>query len=305
MAKATTKRPAETTPAASAPSGLMLGADERGLRECLRKVHAARLAGCQPFGIVGALGQQGPAAFADRVPALQIVRGVAVIDVVGPLSKGEDLYNWFFGTLTYPQLVEQVEQARREARVESVMLRIDSPGGTVAGVSDLCEAIVGCRGTKPVVAAVSDLAASCAYQVAACADRIFCDRDGWAGSVGVFLVVDDLSRLYQDLGWTVRVFATERDPYKGAGIEGTAVTIEQADDFQRMADELGGEMIRSMFEARPALRTGGMKLPDGRVYLAEDARARGLIDGVASWRAVLEAMTEGDRTAEELVTAAR
>ena len=303
MAK--TNRPQATEPAATSSSGLILGAHEGGLRDCLRKVFAASFAGCQPFGLVGALGQQGPAAFAERVPAVQVVQGTAVLDVVGPLSKGEDLFNWFFGTLTYPQLVEQVNQARRDVRVQAVMLRIDSPGGSVAGVSDLCEAVLACRAEKPTVAAISDLAASCAYQVAACAERVFCDRDGWAGSVGVFLVVDDLSRLYQDLGWTVRVFATERDPYKGAGVPGTAISSEQADDFQRMADELGGEMIRSMFEARPTLRTSGLKLPDGRVYLAEDARRRGLIDAVASWQQVLAAMTGGDLLAEKLLTAAR
>ena len=291
--------------AAAQAAGLVLGAQEAGLRDCWRRIHAARLAGCSPLAGGGPLGQGGPAEFGRQTPALQVRGGVAVIDVVGPLSKGEDLYNWFFSTLTYGQLGEQVGQARREARVRSVLLRIDSPGGTVAGVSDLCEAVLACRREKPVVAAISDLGASCAYQVASCATRVFCDRDGWSGSIGVFVVIDDVSRMFQDAGWSVRVFSTERDAYKGAGVTGTAVTTEQADDYQRMVDDLGGEMIRAIYEARPALRTAGMKLPDGRVYLAEDAFSKGLIDAVAPWNEVLEAMQDGDGPADRLVTAAR
>ena len=286
-------------------SGVLLGAHEAGLRDCWRQVHAARLAGCVPLGPTTAEGRAaaplptgpmgaGMLSGGGQTPAVLVNRGIAVVDVVGPLSKGEDLYNWFFGTLTYGQLVEQVDQARRDVRVQALMLRIDSPGGTVAGVSDLCEAILAFRAAKPVVAAVSDLAASCGYQVACCANRIFADRDALIGCIGTLLVIDDVSRMYQDAGWTVRVFATERDPYKGEGMPGAPLTAEQADDFQRLVDQLGGEFIRSIYETRPAMRTGGMKLPDGRVYLAEDAVAKKLIDGVASWPKVLAAMQEGD-----------
>lgn len=239
----------------------------------------------------------GPADFSPTAPALQVQRGIAVIDVVGPLSKGEDVYNWFFGTLTYSQLVEQVEAARQEGRVQAVLLRIDSPGGHVAGVSDLCEAILRLRAQKPVIAAISDLGASAAYMVAASAQKIFIDTDGWAGSIGVFVVIDDTSKMYQDAGWSVRVFATNRDPYKGAGTPGTALKDEQAAEYQRLVDEMGTEMIRSIYTGRPSLKSSGLKLPDGRIYMGRDAQAKGLVDGVASWRTVLDAMQAGDLTA--------
>ncbi len=278
-------------------SGMVLGAHEGGLRDRFRGISAAIAAGRKPAAAVDAVG---PAEFAAGTPAPTVSRGIAVIDLVGPLSKGADLYNWFFGTLTYPQLVEQLEAARRDVRVQACLLRIDSPGGTVAGVSDLCEAILRFRASKPVVAAISDLGASCAYQAASCATRIFADSDGWAGSIGVFVVIEDVAQMYQDAGWKVRVFATSKDPYKGAGVPGTAMKDEQAAEYQRMVDEMGVEMIRSIYAARPALKTSGLKLPDGRVYLGADARAKGLIDGVAAWRRVLETMQSGDLAAERI-----
>jgi len=306
MARSRTTR--ETTPAATGQAaGLLWGAHEAGLRECWRRIHAARLAAAAvkltaPAVAVGA-GSGG--LFERPTPALTVARGVAVVDVVGPLSKGADLYNWLFGTLTFGQLAELVDAARRDVRVTALMLRVDSPGGTVAGVSDLVEAVAACRAAKPVVAAVSDLAASCAYQVAAQAGLITVDTDGWVGSIGVYLVIDDLSRLYEDLGVAVRVFASERDPYKGGGTPGTPISPEQADDWQRMVDEMGTEMIRSIFAGRAALRTAALRLPDGRVYMGADAVARGLADAVASWPAVLAALQDGDFALERLVAAAR
>lgn len=283
------KEQIETVP--SGDSGMVLGAQERGLRQTLRRVSAAMSIGHKPAAAIDALG---PSDFAPKTPAVQVARGVAVIDIVGPLSKGADLYNWFFGTLTYGQLCEQIDQARRDSRVQGALLRIDSPGGTVAGISDLCDAILRLREAKPVIAAISDLGASCAYQAASCASKIYIDRDGWAGSIGVFVVIDDVSRMYQEAGWSVRVFATQKDPYKGAGISGTAVTTEQADEYQRIVDEMGTEMIRAIYSARPALKTSGMKLPDGRVYLGADAQRRGLVDAVAAWPEILAAMQEGN-----------
>jgi len=296
----TTTPERERAPMPGSQPGLVLGAQEAGLREAYRRIHAARLAGILPVRTYAAAEDGGPAQFRPRTPVPQVVRGVGVIDVVGPLSKAEDLYNWFFGSLTYGQLVEQVEQVRRDVRVQAVLLRIDSPGGTVAGVSDLCQALNRLRDEKPLVAAVSDLGASCAYQVAACAPRIFADRDGWVGSVGVYCIIDEVSRMFEDAGWAVRLFATERDPYKGMGTPGTPVTTEHAEEYQRVVDELGTEMIRSIYAARPALRTAAQPLPDGRCYMGEDARQRGLIDGVATWYDVLEAMADGDLTAENV-----
>jgi signal peptide peptidase SppA len=272
--------------------GFVMGADERGLRDGLMRLAQARLAaGSGPLADIPLLRGQG--LFSSATPAVTISRGVAVIDVVGPLSKASGLYNWIFGTLTYGQLAEQLEQAAAEVRVQSVLLRIDSPGGTVAGVSDLCDAIARCRARKSVLAAISDLGASCAYQVAACCERIAIDRDGLAGSIGTFLVVEDLSQMYLDVGVKVQVFATQQDPYKGAGTPGTPITEPQANEFQRLADEMGTEMIRSIYAARPALRTSSLKLPDGRCYLGADAVARGLADEVASWPELLERLQGG------------
>jgi signal peptide peptidase SppA len=300
--------PQSAIPNPQSASGLILGAQEAGLRESLRRVssalavgrmadqmktaaaHDRHFAAVDPMGAGGVPGSGG-------TPALVVSKGVAVIDVVGPLSKGADLYNWLFGTLTYGQLCEQLDSARRDSRVQGVLLRIDSPGGMVAGVSDLCDAILRTRASKPVIACISDLGASCAYQVAACANRVFVDRDGWAGSIGVFVVIDDVSQMYADVGWKVRVFATAADPYKGAGVAGSPITDPQAAEYQRVVDEMGGEMIRAIYEARPRLKTSGMVLPDGRVYLGQDAMLRGLVDAVAAWPDVLAAMQDGDYAA--------
>lgn len=300
-------------PAPSA-SGSILAASEAGLRHHVLRVRSALAAGARPLAedirdqrstAVGGCATDtveisGLVPPRGRTPALQVVRGVAVIDIVGPLYKEPDLYNWIFGTLTYPQLADQAEQARRDPRVMATLLRIDSPGGTVAGVSDLCDALLRLRSQKPVVAAVSDLCASGAYMAASCASRVTCDSDGWVGSIGVYLVVDDVSRMYQAAGWDVMVFRTDEDPLKGAAVPGTPISPEQAADYQRQVNDRGTEMIRQIYTGRPGLKAAGMKLPDGRVYIAAEAQRMGLIDAVAPWAVVLEAMQGGDYEAAKV-----
>ena len=82
-----------------------------------------------------------------------------------------------------------VEQAAEDPVVAAILLRVDSPGGTVAGVSDLAEAVYAARKVKPVSAYISDLGASAAYYIASQAQRLYADSDALVGSIGVYSVV--------------------------------------------------------------------------------------------------------------------
>ncbi len=234
---------------------------------------------------------------AGGTPRPAVRRGVAVIDVAGPLSKTETIYNWWFGTLTYPQLVEQINAALADRRVKAVLLRADTPGGTVAGVSDLADAIAAARRSKPVVAYVSDMAASAGYYAASQADRIVGDADALVGSIGTILIVDDFSKAFEQMGIETKVYSSGGDPYHAEGTVGTEITAEQGKDFQRVVDELGEIFIQAVHRGRPSLKGSTLKLPDGRVYVGQKAVELGLMDAVAGFDEVLAAMQEGDLTA--------
>lgn len=231
---------------------------------------------------------------------LTVVRGVAVIDLVGPLTKEPSLWHYYHGGLTMPEMTDQVKVAVADRRVKAILLRIDSPGGTVAGVSDLADAVFGAGKIKPVVAYCSDLCASCGYYVASQAGKIYGDVDAMVGCIGTVLVIDDFSEMFKKAGIETIVFKSEKDPFKGEGVAGSKITDEQKEDFQRVVDDLGRIFVEAVYRGRPSLKESKLKLPDGRVYIGQNAVDLGLMDGIRSMDEVIEKMQQGDLLAEDV-----
>lgn len=208
-----------------------------------------------------------------------IQNGVAVIDLSGAMSKYPTLFQMIFGVgQTIGDVEAQVRAAAADAAVNAILLRVDSPGGTVAGTSDLADAVFEARRKKTVYAYISDMGASAAYYVASQADRVYADADAMVGSIGVYLVVPDYSKMAEAEG--VKVNVVRAGEGKGAGVPGTPVTESQLADCQREVDQLNEVFVENVARGRnwPVERV--MKLNDGRVHVGRHAQALGLIDGI-------------------------
>lgn len=216
-----------------------------------------------------------------RETRYELQDGIAVIDIAGAMMKGESLYSWFFGSPTIPQIEAQVRAAANDPAVNAILLRIDSPGGTVAGTSDLADAVFEARKTKRVVAYISDLGASAAYYVASQADEIYCDTDAIVGSIGVYLVVPDYSKLFEKEGITTHVIRAGEN--KGAGTPGAPVTDAHIAEFQREVDQLNEMFVEAVSRGRGWTVERASKLNDGRVHVGRYAVDLGLVDAVKSF----------------------
>jgi signal peptide peptidase SppA len=129
-----------------------------------------------------------------------------------------------------------------------------------------------------VVAQVAGMAASAAYYLAAQADKIYAGRMDLVGSIGTVLPMEDLSRLYAAAGVEMLTFAT--GPFKGAGWPGTEITPAQREYFQGITDAFFADFLAAVRRGR---KVEGLKaVADGRVFLAAEAKANGLIDGIRS-----------------------
>lgn len=209
-----------------------------------------------------------------------LTNGVAVIDISGVMTKGESLYSLLFGAKTMPQIEEQVRAAAADEAVNALLLRIDSPGGTVAGTSDLADAVYAARKQKPVVAYISDMGASAAYYVASQADAVYGDVDAIVGSIGVYLVVPDYSGMADKAG--IKVHVVKAGDNKGAGTPGAPVTDEQLAEFQREVNQLNETFVDAVARGRGWPLDKAAALNDGRVHIGSHAVAAGLLDGVRS-----------------------
>lgn len=152
---------------------------------------------------------------------------------------------------------------------KGIVLEIDSPGGTVAGIEEMCLAVTRCK--KPVIAHVAYMACSAAYWLASQANAIVAAETALVGNIGVYTVLDDTSAQAAMDG--VKVHVVKAGRYKAIGVDGAVVTEEQLAAVQ---DEING--VYASFVSAVAR---GRKMPEGAIEKVADGRAHGGKDAVA------------------------
>lgn len=218
--------------------------------------------------------------------------GVAVIDLSGPLTKYETSFQSFFGGTSTVRARATLRDAARDPRVHAILLRIDSPGGTVAGTSDLAEAIKAADARKPVHAYIEDLGASAAYWLASQARRVSANTSAEVGSIGVFAVLEDTSGAYAKEG--VKVHVVKAGAFKGLGVPGTAITDAQLSEVQRQVDAIGDIFVTAIASGRQLPLKRVKELADGRVHIAQAAKDLGLIDEVGTLESAVAHAASGE-----------
>ena len=213
----------------------------------------------------------------ERLP-LKISNGLAVIPIRGVMMKNADIWTMLMGGTSTRMAKRAVDAAAADETVKTILLVIDSPGGSVDGLAELSDAVFAARQSKRVIAQVDGTMASAAFHVASQADKIFAGRMDVIGSIGTLLVVQDWSKAFEEAGVEVNVFKTGF--FKGAGVMGSEVTDEQKAEFQRIVDEFFADFVAVVARGRGISKAEVMKSATGQVWLAADAKARGLIDGI-------------------------
>ena len=178
-------------------------------------------------------------------------------------------------------LKEQLERAAADARVKAVVLRVNSPGGTVTGSDTMYEMIMRFRQQtrKPVIASLQEVAASGGYYVACASDVIVASPTSVVGSIGVIFNTFEASRGLDKLG--IRAEAIKSGPLKDMGSPFKALTADERAVMQGMVDEYYGRFVSIVKEHRPLNDAEKLKTAtDGRVFSGRQALAVGLVDEV-------------------------
>jgi protease-4 len=175
---------------------------------------------------------------------------------------------------------EELEKAAEDRKVKAVVLKINSPGGTVTASDILYRELDDFRRRTrlPLVAVMMDVAASGGYYVALAADRILAHPTTVTGSIGVIMVTVNADGLLQKIGVTAA--AIKSGPYKDMGSPLRALTPEERAIFQAVVDDLYGQFVAKVAERRQIAPATARQLADGRIYTAQQALADKLIDGI-------------------------
>lgn len=207
---------------------------------------------------------------------IQVINGQAVIPLTGMLLKyNDEICAWLGGTSML--VVQQaIRNCMADSAISGVVLWIDSPGGMVAGTSDLGEEIA--SATKPVRAVVSDRCCSGAYWIASQCSAIYANSSALIGSIGVYEVLVDTSKMFNDAGVVFhRVRAGDR---KGIGATGVPITPEDLASEQKVIDDIYAMFVRQVADGRGMALADAEKLATGEVWISAKALDAGLIDGI-------------------------
>ncbi len=159
--------------------------------------------------------------------------------------------------------------------VHTVLLDIDSPGGTVKGTPELAFAVRSLAREKHVYTYTSGNCCSAAYWIASQSDVIYSAPSAMVGSIGVLLPLIDTSGLYEKNG--IKVEAIAAGKYKSTGLDGTSLTDEQR--------ALLTQRVENVWEQFKAAVTTRRKIDEaymeGQSFYGLDARSKGLVDACA------------------------
>lgn len=136
----------------------------------------------------------------EEIPILEIQDSIAILPIYGFLTKRPGPFADFYRTTSYEEIDAELQKALENPLVTQIILDIDSPGGEVSGLFDLCDFIYQSRSKKPIEAIANDDAFSAAYAIASSAQHVWCTRTSGLGSIGVIATHYDQSQFDQKEG---------------------------------------------------------------------------------------------------------
>lgn len=204
---------------------------------------------------------------------------VGIIYINGIIMGGKGGRGFFEGTNAGSEtIMEQIKSAGKDKDVKAVVIRINSPGGSVAASQEIYQSIKWLRKTKgkPVVASLADLSASGGYYVACAADKIVANPGSLTGSIGAIWGVHNLKELYKKIGIKFEVIKSGK--YKDIGSPIRELTPEERKILQNLIDDVYNQFVKAVAEGRGLEISYVKKFADGQVFTGQQAKRLKLVD---------------------------
>ncbi len=212
---------------------------------------------------------------------------IGVVVAAGEILDGEQPP----GTIGSDSAVRLLRDALHDDSIKAVVLRIDSPGGSMFASEVIRREIDALRQAgKPVIASMSSTAASGGYYIAMDADEIWASPATLTGSIGVFAVFPTLERTLGKLGITIDGIGTT--PLSGALRLDRTLDEEAREVLQMSVEHAYSVFVGHVARARGKSFDEIDDVAQGRVWAASDAARNGLVDQLGSYRDALDAAAE-------------
>lgn len=215
--------------------------------------------------------------------------GIAVLPVHGVISQRMGMMQDISGGTSTDALAQSFDEALADDTAKAIIFSHDSPGGGTYGVDELASKIRAGRGVKPIIAQIDSLCASAAYYLASQCDEIVVTPGGEAGSIGVYSVHEDISKLLEKEGIKPTLIRGEAGPNKAETANISPLSQDAHDYLQQRVNLAEQNFIKAVAAGRNVTQAQVRdNFGKGRMFGAQELVKRGMADRVGTMQETLQ-----------------
>ncbi len=189
--------------------------------------------------------------------------------------------------------VAQLQAAVEDPKVATILLHVNSPGGSAQGAEEAAKAVREARSKKQIVAVADSLAASAAYMIASQAETLIVTPSGMVGAVHCYTIHQDISAMLEQSGVKVTLIG-EPDGGAAEAPSFAPLSEENLAHAEQMVSRFYGAFLDNVARGRgQSVSTVEANYGRGRVLTSEAALAAGMVDGIATFDQTLERLLSG------------
>lgn len=208
---------------------------------------------------------------------------IGVVYIYGVINFPVDSYGLSKRVSGIEHIIKQLKKFQKDDSIAAVILKINSPGGTVAAVQEIYQQVQNLKkAKKKVVVSIGDVAASGGYYIACAADKIVANHGSLTGSIGVIMSLPNLQGFLEKVG--VRYNVIKSGKYKDIGSIFRGMSEEERILLQDVIDNAYHQFFEVVAKNRNKIKKEELiKIADGRIFTGEQAKEIGLIDEVGTY----------------------
>ena len=226
-------------------------------------------------------------AAARRATKFKDVKGkVVTVPLYGYISHKPTIWSVVGAEVSSQTFGRWMDDLVASSDVGAIVIDVDSPGGTVNGLTGVSDKIYAMRGRKPIIAVANGMMASAAYFIGSSATEIVADPDSAVGSIGTIGTHLDWSGALEQAGVKATIISAGK--YKSEGHPYASLSDEAKQQYQQMIDQYYEGFVSAVARNRDVTNSKvKADYGQGRVLTARDAKVVGMVDRVATLEQVI------------------
>jgi len=193
---------------------------------------------------------------------------IGIVEIEGVIADGKDA-------------IEDIVRFKEDDGIRGVIVRINSPGGSVGPSQEIYHELKKLAAKKKVYVSASSVCASGGYYIASAGEKIYANPSTITGSIGVIMEQVVAEELLKKIG--IQPNTLKAGKFKDVGSPFRKMKDDERAYFQQILDSIHEQFIKDVAEGRKMPFEQVKKLSDGRIYTGTQAKELGLVDGIGTF----------------------